>query len=320
VVDFNGDLIEFFGCNPSGHPLTVIINGLANSLYMRYCYAVLAPDKSATNFKRDVSLMTYGDDNIMGVSPNITFFNHTAIQKVLASVDIEYTMADKGALSKPFIHISESSFLKRSWRYDEDVGAYLCPLDHKSINKMLTVCVSSKTITPQLQAIAVIETALREYFFYGRYIYEFKKIMFEEIVDENNLRLYVMDSTFMSYEDLCNQFWENSKKLKVEALLGIGEQQMQSKDVIVKSVNRIVKCVLLFYLSMLFGFVAQTFFQSRRINFRRDMLRMLVWCLQYRVHLIVSALIQLYIQFVLLFLPGIYDLVYCVIKYMVFRD
>jgi hypothetical protein len=45
LVDFNGDLIQFFGSNPSGHPLTVIINGLANSLYMRYCYYQTNPNK-----------------------------------------------------------------------------------------------------------------------------------------------------------------------------------------------------------------------------------------------------------------------------------
>jgi hypothetical protein len=47
LVDLNGDLIEFYGSNPSGHPLTVIVNGLANALYMRYCYAKLSPEGNA---------------------------------------------------------------------------------------------------------------------------------------------------------------------------------------------------------------------------------------------------------------------------------
>jgi hypothetical protein len=79
LVDFNGDIVEFFGSNPSGHPLTVIVNSLANSLYMRYCYTVLSPQKSCTDFQDNVALMTYGDDNVMGVSPKAPFFNHTAI-------------------------------------------------------------------------------------------------------------------------------------------------------------------------------------------------------------------------------------------------
>jgi hypothetical protein len=210
LVDFNGDLIEFFGCNPSGHPLTVIINGLANSLYMRYCYAILSPEGNCKNFKRDIKLMTYGDDNIMGVSKDITFFTHTSVQKTLASIDIEYTMAEKEAKSVPFINISRASFLKRSWVYDEDVGAYLCPLDHESINKMLCVCVASKTVTPQEQCICIIETALREYFFYGKSTFLKRREMFKEVIEECNLELYVKDSTLPTYSELCKQFWENS--------------------------------------------------------------------------------------------------------------
>eukprot|EP00494_Astrolonche_serrata_P033746 UN34015 len=38
LIEFNGDLMQFYGSNPSGHPLTVIINSLANSLYVRYAY------------------------------------------------------------------------------------------------------------------------------------------------------------------------------------------------------------------------------------------------------------------------------------------
>lgn len=119
-VDFNGDFIEFFGSNPSGHPLTVIINCLANSLYIRYCYAQLSLDLfghyDLSKFKEHVNLMTYGDDNAMGVSEEIPWFNHTSIQKCLLNVDIGYTMADKNALSIPYIDISECTFLKRSDR------------------------------------------------------------------------------------------------------------------------------------------------------------------------------------------------------------
>jgi hypothetical protein len=41
LYEFDGVLLQAFGSNPSGHPLTVIINGLTNSLYMRYAYYAL---------------------------------------------------------------------------------------------------------------------------------------------------------------------------------------------------------------------------------------------------------------------------------------
>ena len=213
LVDFNGDLIQFYGSNPSGHPLTVIINGLANSLYMRYCYAVLSKDGNCKNFKKDVNLMTYGDDNIMGVNPKCEFFHHTSIQEVLADVNVQYTMADKEAASVPFIHIRDGNFLKRTWRKDEDVGAYLCPLEHDSIAKMLTICVKSKSITLEEQSIAAMSTALREYFFYGREVYIEKRELLQQIAEENDLRHYIEDSTFPTWEELKDQFWESSNSL-----------------------------------------------------------------------------------------------------------
>ena len=110
--------MEFFGTNPSGHPLTVIINCIVNSLYMRYAYSKLNPDgEMCSDFQNKVHLLTYGDDNILNVCPTIPWFNHTSIQAAIAKIGVEYTMADKEAESLPYIHINECSFLKRSWRY-----------------------------------------------------------------------------------------------------------------------------------------------------------------------------------------------------------
>lgn len=220
-VDFNGDLIQFFGSNPSGHPLTVIINCIVHSLYMRYCYFVLHRDAGAharyglDHFQDYVALLTYGDDGVSGVSGSIKWFNHTAIQRVLKSVGIGYTMADKDAVSVPFISMNECTFLKRSWRYDSGVGAFLAPLDEGSIVKSLTMCVSKSTISQEVRDVAAIATAVREYFFYGEAIFNQKKDMFKEIVEENNLGDFVQESTFPTWDECYTAFWDNSKHVKL---------------------------------------------------------------------------------------------------------
>lgn len=211
VVDFHGDLIEFYGSNPSGHPLTVIVNGLANSLYMRYVYIILRPIGWTRSFKECVSLMTYGDDNIMGVCDETPWFNHTAIQRVLADVDIGYTMADKEAASVPYISMKDANFLKRTWRKDEDIGAFVAPLDKSSIAKMLTMCTLKANVSPQAHAIQVLGTAVREMFWYGKEEFEHHAQLFQEIVEECELHDYVMDTTFPTWTELCTQFWSNSK-------------------------------------------------------------------------------------------------------------
>lgn len=211
LVDFNGDVVEFFGSNPSGHPLTVIVNSLANSLYMRYCYAVLNPAGHCKDFQANVALMTYGDDNVMGVSPKAPFFNHTAIQAALADVGIKYTMADKEAESVPYLHISQVSFLKREWRWDEDVGAFLAPLEEASIAKSLTRVVASQTVPPEKQAVDVMSSACREYFFHGKETFLQKRDMLLEIVLECELDAYVESTTFPTWEQLKDCFWKNSE-------------------------------------------------------------------------------------------------------------
>jgi hypothetical protein len=216
LVDFDGDLIEFFGSNPSGHALTVIINSIANSLYMRYSFGKLGKKWGYTvaQFKLFVALITYGDDNAMGISKNIShWFNHTTIQNSLKEIGIEYTMADKEQESIPLIHIDDVSFLKRKWRWDKDVKAYLCPLEHDSIEKMLTTCVTSKTVTEEEQCVSIITTAVREYFWYGREIFLEKRNMLMSVVEENNLRAYVQKSTFPTWKDLYDEFWNASSNV-----------------------------------------------------------------------------------------------------------
>lgn len=208
LVDFNGDLIELFGSNPSGHPLTVVINCIVNSLYMRYVYSELNPnkDEGASTFKQNVALVTYGDDNAMGCSENVPWFNHTAISLCLARVGIQYTMADKEAESVPYLDMSQISFLKRTWRFDSDIGAFVCPLDESSMAKSLTMWIPSKTVSSQAQAIDVLSSVVREYFWYGKEIFQIKSDMCKDIVRQLDLQLWVCESTFPSWDDLLEAY------------------------------------------------------------------------------------------------------------------
>lgn len=181
--NFAGDLVAFLGTNPSGQPLTVVINSIVNSLYMRYVFYRLNPNADESlDFRKYVHLFTYGDDNIMGVSPVSEWFNHTAIQAELKTIGVEYTMADKLAKSVPFINIADVSFLKRKWRFDEDVQAWLCPLEEESIHKSLTVWTPSGSVDEYTQMCDVITAANNEYFFYGRETFEKHHKFFREII------------------------------------------------------------------------------------------------------------------------------------------
>lgn len=209
LTDVQGDYVEFFGSNPSGHALTVIINCLVNALYMRYCYHELNPEHRVDTFKDHVALITYGDDNAQGVSSGAPWYNHTSISNMLAKFDVVYTMADKESASVPYIHIDEVSFLKRTFRIVD--GRMACPLEWSSIDKMLTACVASRSVCPEEQSIQSMRSAVGEFFQYGREVFDKNVSLMKEIVEECGLQAFVTKSTFPSYLELEEAHYDAGK-------------------------------------------------------------------------------------------------------------
>jgi hypothetical protein len=191
LVEFNGDLIELNGKNPSGQPLTVILNGLVNCICVRYCYLKLNPDREVNSFRDNVRLMTYGDDNGMGVSKSVPWFNHTAISKVMSTIGMKYTMADKASESQPYIHISQADFLKRKWAYCEDTESMVCPLSEDSIIKSLMIGVKSKNISEQEHAANVIYSAHLEFFWHGKSKFDKWSKLFQVFITDFDLEPYL---------------------------------------------------------------------------------------------------------------------------------
>ena len=141
----------------------------------------------------------------MGVSEECTFFNHSEIARVLQDITICYTMADKEAESVPFININQINFLKRGFRFDDDLQMIVAPLEHDSIEKTLMVHLESDFLSEEEQCISAIQNCLGEYFYYGRDVYQQKLQLLKEVVQECNLQDWVTDKTFMSFEQLCDR-------------------------------------------------------------------------------------------------------------------
>lgn len=209
TYDYFGTLVQFMGSNPSGHPLTVIINSMVNSLYMRYCWYAIAKEKRwwrVPLFSSKVSLMTYGDDNIATVDKGYTDFNHTAIVEQLAKVGITYTMADKEAESVPFISLREASFLKHYAIWDEELGVYRSPVEEDSIAKMLHTHMTSKVLTMEQSSAEAIQNVALKYFEFGREVYEKRKLQLEEVARKTGIQGYV--GPIMSYNERLSWYRE----------------------------------------------------------------------------------------------------------------
>lgn len=203
-VNYNGNLLMFLGTLPSGFTLTVIINCIVNSIYMRYAWVKSGGELTA--FSENVALTTYGDDNAANVSPKVDFFNHTVVQRVLGEAGVGYTMADKESESVPFLNIEDIDFLKRG--FDRRVVKHggrsktwtFAPLDTKSIDKMLTIWVRSKHVSAEKQYADSVQSALFEAFQHGEKIFEVYRDHCKAVADECSLWVYLPRSVLFDYE------------------------------------------------------------------------------------------------------------------------
>lgn len=209
TYDYFGTLVQFQGSNPSGHPLTVVINSLVNSLYMRYTYYSIAKKKywwRVPRFDSVVSLMTYGDDNIMTVAKGYDDFNHTAIAAEFELVDIKYTMAEKDAESVPFINLKDASFLKHYAKYDPELGLYRSPVEDGSIAKMLHAHLKSDVLSMEQSSAEAIQNVALKYFEFGREIYTQRVAELQEVAREAGIQGYV--GPIMTYDERVHWYRE----------------------------------------------------------------------------------------------------------------
>jgi len=202
TYDYFGTILQFMGSNPSGHPMTVVVNSMVNSLYMRYVYYAIARDKRwwrVPPFKEACSLMTYGDDNIFTVAKSFDAFNHTAIAEKFSEVGITYTMADKEAESVPFITLDEASFLKHFARFDEEFQLYRSPVEEDSIAKMLHTHLKSETLNMKQSSAEAIQNVALKYFECGKDIYDMRVNQLEEVARKTGILGYV--GPIMTYDE-----------------------------------------------------------------------------------------------------------------------
>lgn len=213
-INFNGTLIQFCKGHVSGEALTVIVNSHCNSLYIRYAYALCNKYGTCEDFKQNINLMTYGDDFVGGVRPGYDF-DFIKLKTGLSSIGLKVTPADKEASDYTLMHIKDINFLKRGFRYDQILKRVVCPLDEASIHKSLMVCVQSKTVTIEKQVVDIISSAVREYFWYGKTTFEIQRDFFMRVIDDfPDLRFYVQESTFPTYDCLVKSYWEASKQIE----------------------------------------------------------------------------------------------------------
>lgn len=190
--DIKGDVFTSYW-NPSGHDATVEWNGIFMSIAHRYEFYRAHPDLVAANldvipelfdafsgkdmrllyrsvmpFRLSRALVHYGDDSLMNVAEYCpeefvydVWLHELGVQMLDAKT--KSALAD----AKP---LAEVSFLKRAFVWDEDLDSYRCPIEKKTLARMLAMKKDS-TLSRWDHACVAIANVMREAVLHGEEFY-----------------------------------------------------------------------------------------------------------------------------------------------------
>lgn len=166
-------LYEWTRSLPSGHPLTTIINSLYNHMLFRLAYFqyVEFDVKKFLQFDNFVRLVTYGDDMVGSVRKEASGFNQNTIPKFIHVFGATWTHESKAEGEyEDFRSITELDFLKRKFRFDEDLCLWMAPL---SLDSVLEPCCWTKDNNRELLIQkSNIDMAFRELPLHGKIVFE----------------------------------------------------------------------------------------------------------------------------------------------------
>lgn len=174
--------------NPSGNPMTVVINTIGNMLYMAYCWFRLAPQemKDEVLFRNNVTYFAYGDDNIVTVAPSCaSYYNMITVGQELDRIGIDYTPTSKIGVREAIRLLRDMSFLKRKFRFH---GSQVYPLmDEHTLHELVNWV--RKSDDPQEALSMNIASCMRMAFFYGYPYYKEFRDSIMQVAREQRVQL-----------------------------------------------------------------------------------------------------------------------------------
>jgi len=195
---------------PSGNPLTVIVNSIFNCIIMRLAYLQMKRNEGLNDmcdFRDVCSLAVYGDDNILSVRSDVAgWFNPETLTKALAKFGMVYTDEQKHEM-QGFRNLTEISFLKRG--FDERQGLYWAPME---VPNILEIANWIRGKAYKLATSENVENCLRELALHPASVYDKYRDRIKRLVAHNRLTIRV--PTY--YE------WQSKFRLDMERYEEIG--------------------------------------------------------------------------------------------------
>jgi len=193
----------------SGRFDTVVANSIISKLLFTYIFVKYYIDNeiplpTIAEFRHKLRMAFVGDDTLVSVSEDMTWFTGEYVKKVMRELGYEVTPAEKGEKIISFKDISEVTFLKRKFRRDGDF--MMAPLAEESIYKSL--CYATKSsVSDEVRSVQVLEVAQYEMFMHGKERFLSFSVELEQVSDINFKR-FTYEELYQKYTDRDFKFWQ----------------------------------------------------------------------------------------------------------------
>jgi hypothetical protein len=217
IIDFDSDLVMFYCLAISGAFGTAQTNSLVNGArfkaFFMYLYKTDLEFKSVVDryptfeiaYSKLVCANFFGDDSLVSVSEHISSkFNMKGFAAFMSLFGVNVTSASKGEVDRDLMTLQEVDYLKRAFRYDEERKVWTAPLNEKSMLKRMMVCIPSNFMTHEEQCAESLVNSLRDYFEYGREVFNDRREKLLRIATKNNLLTHI--SKFYTYDELVSEY------------------------------------------------------------------------------------------------------------------
>lgn len=200
-------IVEWFGSNPSGSILTTPINNGVNHIGQRYAtcasYALslglnhltLTPElymPFLAKYEQHVENQVFGDDNENSVTDEFCdFYNQQTLTRGFAEIGFVYTDEDKTGAQYLYRDITETSFLKRGFSFDERLRRWVAPLKLSSI---IESCLWTKRKVGWEDQCSVFDRAVLELSLHDQSTFDEWVPKIKKLVHENYKYVIPLDS------------------------------------------------------------------------------------------------------------------------------
>nr|QJI52198.1 MAG: nonstructural polyprotein [Dicistroviridae sp.] len=165
---------------PSGCPITTVLNSMYNSISMRVVFEIVSQEfghnYTTSDFDTFCTMVSYGDDNVVNIADEIIgWFNQTTISQGYEDIGMIYTDEGKtGEASPEYRKLDQVAYLKRQFiRRNERV--WDAPLDLPVVMEMCNWVRGD--IDKEESTLMNVECAIRELSMHPERVFREKKFL-----------------------------------------------------------------------------------------------------------------------------------------------